>query len=91
MALEGLCKVHATLAWALRCQIAAGRQALRHFLFEAALAAAYHNPVLKPVAQRLEKRGKLQNIVILAITCRLVTNADTILKTGNPWQSSPIT
>ncbi|MDQ1902383.1 transposase [Paracoccus sp. WLY502] len=36
-----------------RRMIAGGRRTLRHVLFQAALAAAYHNPVLKPVARRL--------------------------------------
>ncbi|WP_408634537.1 transposase [Pseudogemmobacter bohemicus] len=32
-------------------EVAGDRRALRHVLFQAALAAACHNPVLKPVAQ----------------------------------------
>ena len=38
--------------------IAGGRRSLRHVLFQATLAAACHNPVLKPVAKRLKERGK---------------------------------
>ena len=68
-----------------RRAIAEGR-ALRHVLFQAALAAACHNPVLKPVAQRLKERGKLHKLVIVTIARRLVTIANTILKTGVPWQ-----
>ncbi len=44
-----------------RRAIAGGRRALRHVLFQAALAAACQNPVLKPVAQRLKTRGKPTN------------------------------
>ena len=69
--------------------IAGGRRALRHVLFQAALAAACHNPVLKPVAQALKIRGKPHKLVIVAIARRLVTIANAILKTGIPWQTQP--
>lgn len=58
-------------------------------LFQAALAAAYHNPVLKAVAKRLKERGKPHKLVIIAIARRLVTIANAIIKTGNPWQLQP--
>ena len=74
-----------------RRAIAGGRRALRHVLFQAALAAACHNPVLKPVAQRLKERGKPHKLVIVAIARRLVTIANAILKTGIPWQVNPMT
>ena len=66
--------------------IAGGRRALRHVLFQAALAAASHNPVLKPVAHRLKMRGKPHKLVIVAIARRLVTIANAILKAGVAWQ-----
>jgi transposase len=69
--------------------IAGGRSALRHLLFQAALAAACHNPVLKPVAQALKIRGKPDKLVIVAIARRLVTIVNAILKTGVPWQTQP--
>jgi transposase len=72
-----------------RRAIAGGRRALRHVLFRAALAAACHNPVLKPVAQRLKTRDKPHKLVIIAIARRLVTIANAILKTGVPWLQTP--
>jgi len=45
--------------------IVGGRRALRHVLFQAALAAACHNPVLQPVAKRLKARGKPHKLVIV--------------------------
>jgi transposase len=69
-----------------RRAIAGGRRALRHVLFQAALAAACHNPVLKPVTKRLKERGKPHKLVIIAIARRLVTIANAILKTGVPWR-----
>jgi len=65
--------------------IAGGRRALRHVLYQAALAAAYHNPVLKSVAQRLKERGKPHKLVIVAVARRLVTIANAILKNGALW------
>ncbi len=73
-----------------RRAIAGGRRALRHVLFQAALAAACHNPVLKPVAQRLKSRGKPHKLVIVAIARRLVTIANAILKTGLPWRQNVV-
>ncbi len=69
-----------------RRAIAGGRRALRHVLFQAALAAACHNPVLKPVARRLKERGKPHKLVIIAIARRLITIANVILKTETPWR-----
>ena len=70
-------------------QIAGGRRALKHVLFQAALAAACHNPVLKPVVQALKIRGKPYKLIIVAIARRLITIANAILKTGVPWQTQP--
>ncbi|RAI52090.1 hypothetical protein DOO74_19465 [Rhodobacteraceae bacterium AsT-22] len=54
--------------------------------FQTALAAACHNPVLKPVAKRLKERGKPHKLVIIATAGRRVTIANAIIKTGKPWQ-----
>lgn len=69
-----------------RRMIAGGRRALRHVLFQAALAAAGHNPVLKPIARCLKERGKPHKLVIIAIARRLITVANAVLKSGIPWQ-----
>jgi transposase len=69
-----------------RRTIADGRRSLRHVLYQAALAAAYHNPVLKPVARRLKERGKPHKLVVVGIARRLVTIANAIIKTGIRWQ-----
>ena len=69
--------------------IAGRRRSLRQVLFQAALAAACHNPVLKPVAQRLKMRGKPHKLVIVAR--RLVTIANAILKTRVQGRQNPAT
>lgn len=69
-----------------RRMIAGGRRALWHVLFQAALAAACHNPVLKSVAWRLKERGKPHKLVISAIARRLIATANAFLKSGLPWR-----
>lgn len=89
-AMTGLAPVpHDSGAMRGRRTIAGGRRSLRHVLFQAALAAACHNPVLKTVAKRLKERGKPHKLVIIAIARRLVTTANAIIKTGTPWQLQP--
>ncbi|MDU8911005.1 transposase [Aestuariicoccus sp. MJ-SS9] len=44
--------------------IAKGRCSLRHVPFQAALAAACHDPALKPVAKRLKERGKSYSSIV---------------------------
>lgn len=58
-------------------------------MFQAALAAACHNPVLKPIAQGLKMRGKPHKLVIVAIARRLIIIANAIPKTGALWQAQP--
>ncbi len=86
-AMAGLAPVpHDSGAMRGRRAIAGGRRSLRHVLFQAALAAACHNPVLKPVAKRLKEGGKPHKVVIIAIARRLITIANAILKTGETWR-----
>ena len=86
-AMTGLAPVpHDSGAMRARRVIAGRRRSLRHVPFQAELAAACHNPVLKPGAKRLKERGKPHKLVIIAIARRLVTAANAIIKTGVPWQ-----
>ncbi|OAG75490.1 transposase [Acetobacter malorum] len=57
------------------------KRSLCHVLFQAGLAAACYNPVLKTVATHTKERGKPHKLVI-------VTIANAILKTGVPWRIS---
>lgn len=89
-AMTGLAPVtHDSGAMRGKRTIAGGRRSLRHVLFQAALAAACHNPVLKRVAKRLKERGKPHKLIIIAIARRLVTIANAIIKTRTPWQIQP--
>lgn len=71
-------------------RIVGGRRSLRQVLFQAALAAACHNPVLKPFAKRLKDRGKPHKLIITAVARRLITIANAVLKTATPWEKSPV-
>lgn len=66
--------------------IASGRRALRHVLFQAALAAEGHNPILKPVVKRFKEREKPHKQVIIAVARRLAVFDGAAIKTGTPWQ-----
>lgn len=55
-------------------------------LFQAALAAACHNPLLKSAARRLMEEGKPHKLVIIAIARRLTIIANTVLKNSTLWQ-----
>ena len=66
-----------------------GRRTLRHVPFQAALAAACHNPLLKLAARRLEEKGQSHKPVIAAIAKRRVAVANAVPRSGAPWQHRP--
>lgn len=89
-AITGLAPVpHDSGAMRGRRTIAGGRRSLRHVLFQAALAAACHNLILKPVSKRFKERAKPHKLAIIAIVRKLVKIANAIIKTGTPWQVQP--
>ncbi|MEQ3707721.1 MAG: IS110 family transposase, partial [Tateyamaria sp.] len=47
----------------------------------------YHNPVLKPFADRLRKAGKPHKVVITAVARKLVTVANALCKAHQTWAS----
>lgn len=65
--------------------IGGGRQRLRHVMFQAALVASYHNPVLKIFADRLRAAGKPHKVVITAVARKLVTIANALCKYRQKW------
>lgn len=65
--------------------IGGGRRSLRHVLYQAALVATYHNPVLKPFADRLRKAGKPHKVIITAVARKLVTIANALCKSRQSW------
>lgn len=65
--------------------IGGGRRLLRHVMFQAALVATHHNPVLKSFADRLRKAGKPHKVIITAVARKLVTIANALCKSRQSW------
>jgi len=56
--------------------VGGGRRQLRHLLFQAALVASHHNPLLKTFADRLRAAGELHKVIVTAVARKLVTIAN---------------
>jgi transposase len=89
-ALAGLAPIaHDSGAMRGKRAIGGGRRLLRHVMFQAALVASHHNPVLKIFADRLRAAGKPHKVVITAVARKLVTIANAICKSHQKWTSQP--
>lgn len=85
-ALTGLAPIaHDSGAMRGKRAIGGGRRLLRHVMFQAALVASYHNPVLKTFADRLRAAGKPHKVVVTAVARKLVTIANALVKSGQNW------
>lgn len=90
-ALTGLAPIaHDSGAMRGKRAIAGGRRLLRHVMFQAALVASHHNPVLKLFADRLRDAGKPHKVVITAVARKLVTIVNALIKSGQNWRSQHI-
>jgi transposase len=65
--------------------IRGGRADLRSVLFMGTQAAIQHNPVIRAMAQRLEKLGKLPKVIIVACMRKLLTLLNAMLRDGLVW------
>lgn len=63
--------------------IAHGRALARTALYMAALVAARHNPVLRPLYQRLRAAGKPPKVALVALMRKLVELANLLLKSSS--------
>ncbi len=80
-ALTGLAPIaHDSGAQRGKRAIGGGRRTLHHVLFQAALVASHHNPVLKAFADRLREKGKPHKVVVIAVARKLVTIANALCK-----------
>lgn len=85
-ALTGLAPIaHDSGAMRGKRAIGGGRRQLRHVMFQAALVASHHNPVLKTFADRLRAAGKPHKVVITAVARKLVTIANALIKSRKKW------
>ena len=66
--------------------IRGGRAEVRRVMYLAALSAARRAGPLKEFADRLRGRGKRAKVVLIAVARKLLTIANAVLRTGQPWQ-----
>lgn len=89
-ALTGLAPIaHDSGAMRGKRAIGGGRRSLRNVMFQAALVATYHNPVLKPFADRLRERGKPHKVIITAVARKLITITNALCKSRRMWAELP--
>ncbi len=89
-ALTGLAPIaHDSGALRGKRAIGGGRRLLRHVMFQAALVASYHKPVLRTFADRLRAAGKPHKVVVTAVARKLVTIANALCKSGQTWPQTP--
>lgn len=90
-ALTGLAPIaHDSGAMRGKRAIGGGRRLLRHVMFQAALVASHHNPVLKAFANRLRDAGKPHKVVIVAVARKLVTIVNALCKSRRKWSSPTV-
>ena len=68
-----------------RRAIRGGRKQVRDVLYQAALVASTHNPVLKTFADKLKKKGKPHKLVLTAVARKLLIIANAIIYRKTPW------
>ena len=90
-ALTGLAPIaHDSGAMRGKRAIGGGRRMLRHVMFQAALVASHHNPILKTFADRLRAAGKPHKVVITAVARKLVTIVNALIKSGQKWSHQDV-
>jgi transposase len=90
-ALTGLAPIaHDSGAMRGKRAIGGGRRLLRHVMFQAALVASHHNPILKTFADRLRAAGKPHKVVITAVARKLVTIVNALIKSGQKWSPQAV-
>ena len=66
-------------------QIRGGRPLLRKALYLAMLSAARHNPLLRPLRERLRARSKSTKVILIACARKLLTILNAMLRDGTCW------
>lgn len=68
--------------------IGGGRKHVRNALYMAALVAAHRNPVFKTLYQRLLALGKPKKAALIAVTRKLLTTINVMIRDNQPWNPS---
>jgi transposase len=66
--------------------IRGGRADVRRMLYMAALSAARREGPLRQFAERLRSRGKKAKVILIAVARKLLTIANAVIRTGQPWR-----
>lgn len=74
--------------WHGKSRIGGGRASVRTALFQGALVAARHNPILRAFHQRLLAKGKTKMVALIAVARKLLTILNAILRDQIPWQTT---
>jgi transposase len=74
--------------WRGRTMIGGGRASVRSALFMAAMVASRHNPTLSQTYNQLLARGKAKKQAIIAVARKLLTIANAIVRSQQPWQNA---
>lgn len=86
-ALTGLAPIsHDSGKFTGKRHIKGGRTWLRNLLYQAALVASLHNPVLRTFAQRLKEKGKPHKVVIIAVARKLIVIANALIAKNVLWK-----
>jgi transposase len=75
-------------AWRGKSFIGGGRTAARTALFQGAMVASRHNPVLKSFFHRLTAAGKPKMLALIAVARKLLTILNAIVRDQKSWQTA---
>jgi transposase len=74
--------------WQGKSFIGGGRTTVRTALFQGALVASRHNPVLKSFFHHLTTAGKPKMVALIAVARKLLTILNAIVRDQKPWQTA---
>ena len=69
-----------------RRSIKGGRAWVRSILYQAALVASRHNPVMKQFADQLRKKGKPHKVILIAIARKMLITLNAMIKNNQLWE-----
>ena len=70
--------------------IGGGRRHVRHALYQAAVTAAQHNPVIRAFYDRLRANHKPRKLALVACAHKLLTILNAMLRDGAVWDPKPV-
>lgn len=67
-----------------------GRAAVRAALYMATCSAVRHNPIVRPIYQRLVAAGKRKKVALVACMRKLLTICNAVIAQRTPWRYQPL-